>query len=148
MNPSMVALHSHWLNADAVKVAINTDLPVDKSYSSELQALSQFHSSFRRISVFYSLLYVVIEGYRELGSTDEKVDSLLKQCDFVDALRLFRNATFHYQKAPITEKAMKFLEAENSENWIKDLHVAFRRYFEQELPIKETMEKLKAIQSV
>ncbi|EOW3978454.1 hypothetical protein [Vibrio parahaemolyticus] len=144
MNPSMVALHSHWLNADAVKVAIYTDLPVVEGYSSELQTLSQLHSSFRRISVFYSLLYVVIEGYRELGSTDDKVDSLLKQCDFVDALRLFRNATFHYQKAPIPEKAMKFLEAENSENWIQDLHIAFRQYFEQQLPIKDTMEKLKA----
>ena len=144
MNPSMVALHSHWLNADAVKVVINTALPVDESYSSELQTLSQLHSSFRRISVCYSLLYVVVEGYRELDSTDEKVHSLLEQHDFVDALRLFRNATFHYQKAPIPEKAMKFLETENSENWIQDLHVGFRRYFEQQLPIKETMEKLKA----
>ncbi|HGF4942381.1 TPA: hypothetical protein ACF4E7_004721 [Vibrio parahaemolyticus] len=144
MNSSMVALHSHWLNADAVNVVINTNLPVDGSYSSELQTLSQLHSSFRRISVFYSLLYVVVEGYRELGSTDEKVDSLLEQYDFVDALRLFRNATFHYQKAPIPEKAMKFLETENSENWIQDLLVAFRQYFEKQLPIRETMEKLKA----
>ena len=144
MNPSMVALHSHWLNADAVKVAINTALPVDESYSSELQTLSQLHSSFRRISVFYSLLYVVVEGYRELGSTDEKVDSLLEQHDFVDALRLFRNATFHYQKAPIPEKAMKFLEADNSEYWIQELHSAFRQYFEKQLPIQETMAELKA----
>ncbi|WP_206742338.1 hypothetical protein [Vibrio parahaemolyticus] len=68
----------------------------------------------------------------------------MEQYDFVDALRLFRNATFHYQKAPIPEKAMKFLETENSENWIQDLHVAFRQYFEKQLPIRETMEKLKA----
>ncbi|WP_434633137.1 hypothetical protein [Vibrio sp. SCSIO 43086] len=144
MNSSMVALHSHWLNADAVNVVINANLPVDDSYSSELKSLSQLHSSFRRISVFYSLLYVVVEGYRELDITDERVDSLLEQYDFVDALRLFRNATFHYQKAPIPEKAMKFLETENSENWIQDLHVAFRQYFEKQLPIRETMEKLKA----
>lgn len=86
----------------------------------------------------------MIEGYQELGISDETVDSLLEQDDFVDALRLFRNATFHYQKASIPEKAMKFLETDNSEHCIKDLHVAFRQYFENQLPIKETMEKLKA----
>ena len=144
MKSSMVALHSHWLNADAVKVVINTDIPIDESFPSEIQKLSQLHSSFRRVSVFYSLLYVVVEGYRELNSVDEKVDSLLEAEDFVDALRLFRNAIVHYQKAPIPEKAMKFLETDNSEYWIQELHSAFRQYFEKQLPIQETMAKLKA----
>ncbi|MDN4709644.1 hypothetical protein QYZ44_07290 [Vibrio parahaemolyticus] len=144
MNSSMVALHSHWLNADAVKVVVSTNIPLDDAFSSELKNLSQLHSSFHRISVFYSLLYVVVEGYRELNGSNEKVDLLLAQDDFVDALRLFRNATFHYQKAPISEKTLKFLEAENSENWINDLHIAFREYFEQHLPIQETIEKFKA----
>ncbi|MGF1747139.1 hypothetical protein [Vibrio cionasavignyae] len=144
MKPSMVALHSHWLNADAVKVVSNTDIPVDESFPIEIQKLSQLHSSFRRICVFYSLLYVVVEGYRELNSSDEKVDSLLEAVDFVDALRLFRNATFHYQKTPISEKAMKFLETDNSELWIQELHSSFRQYFEKQLLIEETMAKLKA----
>ncbi|MGI2069249.1 hypothetical protein [Shewanella baltica] len=144
MKSSMVALHSHWLNADAVKVVINTSISIDESFPCEIQKLSQLHSSFRRVSVFYSLLYVVVEGYQELKSFDEKVDLLLEAEDFVNALRLFRNATFHYQKAPIPEKAMKFLEADNSEYWIQELHSAFRQYFEKQLPIQETMAELKA----
>ncbi|EKF9639412.1 hypothetical protein RAL73_003520 [Vibrio cholerae] len=144
MEPNMVALHSHWLNADAINVVINVEIPVDESFPSELQMLSQFSSSFRRISVFYSLLYVVVEGYREQRYSNEKIDTLLEQADFIDALRLFRNATFHYQKEPIPEKALKFLETTDSEKWIQDLHIAFRQFFEQQLPILETTEKLKA----
>ncbi len=68
----------------------------------------------------------------------------MEQADFIDALRLFRNATFHYQKEPIPEKALKFLETTDSEKWIQDLHIAFRQFFEQQLPILETIEKLKA----
>ncbi|MEZ9680635.1 hypothetical protein AB4306_11740 [Vibrio splendidus] len=143
MKSSMVALYSHWLNADAVKVVINSDIPTDESFPNEIQKISQLYSSFRRVSVFYSLLYVVVEGYRELKSSDEKVDSLLEAEDFVDSLRLFRNATFHYQKAPIPEKAMKFLETDNSEYWIQELHSTFRQYFEQQLLIQETMAILK-----
>ncbi|WP_425628275.1 hypothetical protein [Vibrio neptunius] len=146
MDSCMIALHSHWLNADAVKVVINVETKLDESFQSELQTLSQFHSSFCRISVFYSLLFVVIEGYRELGSSDDAIDSLLEQVDFVDALRLFRNATFHYQKTPIPEKARKFLETDGSEHWIQNIHMAFRQYFEKQLPIKETIEKMKTIQ--
>ncbi|MBL0493031.1 hypothetical protein [Aeromonas veronii] len=144
MDQNMVALHSHWLNADAIKVVISADIPVDGIFPSELQTLSQFGSAFRRISVFYSLLYVVVEGYREKGFSNDKIDLLLERTDFIDALRLFRNATFHYQKEPIPEKLLKFLEAKNSESWIQDLHISFRVFFEHKLPIQGTIEKLNA----
>ena len=42
-------------------------------------------------------LYTVIEGYRELQLQDPKIDGLLRSPN-VDALRLLRNATFHFQK--------------------------------------------------
>lgn len=140
----LISLHKHWLNADAVKEVVATGIGGDHCLPEGLAEFAELHSSFARLSVLYGLIYVVIEGYKELKCTNPKADELLSQEDFVDALRLFRNSTFHFQKDPIPEKAMKFLELPESENWIRALHLAFKNFFEAELPIKEIMDKLNA----
>lgn len=138
----LIALHKHWLNADAVKEVVTTKIRGEHGLPEDLAAFAEIHSSFARLSVLYGLIFVVVEGYRELKYVNKKVDELLAQENFVDALRLFRNATFHYQKSPIPEKAMKFLELPESEHWVRELHKAFKTFFEAELPIKETLDKL------
>lgn len=138
----LISLHKHWLNADAVKEVVATKIGGKHRLPDDLAAFAELHSSFARLSVLYGLIFVVVEGYRELKCVNQKVDELLAQDDFVDALRLFRNAIFHYQKSPIPEKAMKFLTLPESEHWIRQLHKAFKIFFEAELPIKETLEKL------
>lgn len=140
----LISLHKHWLNADAVKNVVTAKIGGDHGLPEGLAEYAELHSSFARLSVFYGLIYVVVEGYKELKYANPKVDELLSQEEFVDALRLFRNSTFHYQKNPIPEKALKFLELPESENWIKALHLAFKKFFEAELPIKEIMDKLNA----
>ena len=140
----LVSLHKHWINADSIKQVVTTKIGGNSGLPDELSNLAEMHSSFSRLSVLYGLIYVVIEGYQELNCKDENVDSLLEKEDFVDALRLFRNATFHYQKKAIPEKVLKFLELKESETWIENLHVAFKLYFEKTLPIKEMLDKLNA----
>lgn len=140
----LISLHKHWLNADAVKEVLKAKIGGGHDLPEALAELAEFHSSFARLSVLYGLIYVVVEGYRELKCSNERVDELISQEDFVESLRLFRNATFHYQKQPIPEKAMKFLELPESEIWIRNLHQAFKAYFESVLPIKETLDKLNA----
>ncbi|HTV38341.1 MAG TPA: hypothetical protein VMF12_18070 [Xanthobacteraceae bacterium] len=97
------------------------------------------------LSVWYALLYVVIEGYQEAKLHDEAVDELLAQEDYVSALRRFRNATFHYQGDPIPKKVMEFLTAQESEMWIRDLNRAFNRYLTRELHIAEDVERWKEL---
>jgi hypothetical protein len=140
----LISLHKHWLNADAVKKVVTAKIGGDHGLPEGLAEYAELHSSFARLSVLYGLIYVVVEGYKELKYANPKVDDLLSQEEFVDALRLFRNSTFHYQKNPIPEKALKFLELSESESWIKALHLAFKQFFEAELPIKEIMDKLNA----
>ncbi|MFM2484355.1 hypothetical protein [Celerinatantimonas yamalensis] len=140
----LISLHKHWLNADAVKEVVATKVGGEHGLPEGLAEFAEFHSSFARLSVLYGLIYVVIEGYKELKCTNQKVDELLSQEEFVDALRLFRNSTFHYQKNPIPEKALKFLKFPESETWIRSLHLAFKKFFEAELPINEMMDKLNA----
>ena len=138
----LISLHKHWLNADAIKHVVKTKIGGNSGLPKELQEFAEIHSAFARISVFYGLIYVVIEGYLELNLSNENVDSLLAKDEFVNALRLFRNATFHYQKQATPEKALKFLELKESEHWIRELHLAFKLYFEETLPIKEWYDKL------
>lgn len=140
----LVSLHRHWINADAVKQVVSTQVGEDSNLPDRIRELAEMHSSFARLSVLYGLIFVVVEGYKELNFTHERVDSLLAKEDFVDALRLFRNATFHYQKQAIPEKAMKFLELKESESWIKELHLSFKLFFEEALSIKEVMDELSA----
>jgi hypothetical protein len=140
----LVSLHKHWINADSVKQVVSAQVTKDSNLPDWVRQRVEMHSSFARLSVLYGLIYVVIEGYKELNFTNEKVDSLLAKEDFVDALRLFRNATFHYQKQAIPEKVMKFLELKESENWIRELHLYFKLFFEEALPIKEMIEQLNA----
>lgn len=85
------------------------------------------------MSVWYSLLYVVIESCVELGYHDTEVDAFLSNEDYVSRLRRFRNATFHYQEDPFSSKLLEFLEAENSSGWIRNLSHAFENFFEREL---------------
>ncbi|MCT7645547.1 hypothetical protein [Aliarcobacter butzleri] len=139
----LVSLHKYWITADAIKHVVITKIEEDTSnLPNKIAEVAEIHSSFIKLSVLYGLIYVVIEGYKELKYTNEQIDTLLVQDSFVDALSLFRNSIFHYQKEPISEKALKFLELKESEIWIREIHVAFKLFFEKELAIKEVLEEI------
>ena len=140
----LISLHKHWLNADAVKEVVNSPIKEGHGLPEELAKFAELQTSFAKLSVVYGLIYVVIEGYKELKCTDADIDELLAEAEFVDALRLFRNATFHFQKNPIPEKVMKFLDMPESEKWIRSLHRAFKMYFERNLPISEWLDQIKS----
>jgi hypothetical protein len=145
MKPELIALHKHWCTADAVKQFISADIPANgnEEYPEWFISLGNAASKFHRLSVWYSLIYVVVEGFRELKLTHPEVDSLLNNEEYVECLRLFRNATFHYQKDPLTEKALKFLEAKDSEKWIKNLSKALESFFLEVLPINDHIKAIK-----
>ena len=105
--------------------------------------MAQLWSSILHMQVFYALMHVVIEGYRELKLEDAAVDDLLKNEEMVDSFRCFRNAIFHFQKDPFSSKLVGFMEAEGSEKWAQELHSAFRSYFLKVLPIEEFKNSLK-----
>ena len=145
MNPQLIALHKHWCIADSVKQFVSEELPNIDDFDAEewVKELAGMQSTLHRMSVWYSLIYVVVEGYKELNCTHEAVDEILNNDECVDFLRLFRNATFHYQKDPLTEKAQKFLMAKDSEIWIRDLNKALEKFFLDNLPIREFLNAVK-----
>ncbi len=98
-------------------------------------------SKMHALEVFYGLIYVVIEGFRELRCADETVSVLLAKEDYVDLLRRFRNGVFHYQKDPIDSRLFDFMVREDSEIWVRDIHVALGKYLERRLSIREGVEQ-------
>ena len=97
----------------------------------ELSPIMLFHSPPGICLMYvYSALYVVIEGWQDLGLNDPKIDDLI-QSPFVDRLRRFRNATFHYQKDIISLKHLELFgtEEERTEMWLRDLYSELSRFF-------------------
>ena len=137
-DPRMVALHWHWLYADSINMRVGASVLSEKSKEKLadlgeekqlLLALGEMHSQFLALQISYALLYVVIEGYRELKLTDARIDAALAKEDYVDYLRRFRNSVFHYQAEPLNDKLLGFLARKDSEVWIRELNKAFDEFF-------------------
>lgn len=78
---------------------------------------------------WYGGLYAVIEGWRELGLTDDRIDPLLKSPN-VDLLRRYRNGAFHFQRCYYDKRFREFItEGENCVEWIRTLNSEFGRWF-------------------
>jgi len=84
------------------------------------------------MSLWYGCLYILIEGWRTLRLENQEIDALLRSSN-VNLLRIYRNATFHYQKDYLHEKYMTFLrEGEATATWVRAIHNAFAGYFARE----------------
>lgn len=145
----LAALHRHWIIADAVRVVLQQKTITPEQEESAIQrfgldfvAFGEHTSMVCRMQVWYSLLYVVVEGYRELGQHYEPLEEVLAKGEYVELLRRFRNATFHFQGDPLNDKLINFLNEKDSETWIHDLNKKLEAFLTQALPMKEAIEKM------
>ncbi len=84
------------------------------------------------MSHWYGSLYVVVEGWVELGLQDPIVDTLL-QSPNVELLRRFRNGTFHFQRKYWDQRFVDFWdESQGTVDWVANLNEAFGSYFLRE----------------
>ena len=145
---ALASLHKHFLAADAIKQLLFVDIPIatkDAGLRADLLEVGQYFSRVLRLQVFYGLLYVVVDGYSELGCQDRDVDELLTNADFVNALRRFRNATFHYQEDPISDKLLDFIAAKGSDDWSRNVYHALDRFFTSQLRLEKNLDALASI---
>ncbi len=86
---------------------------------------------FALMSAWYASLWVVVEGWRDIPLSDPSVDELLSSNRrYVELLRRYRNAVFHYQATFGGTKLMEFLrEGKSSVHWIFLLHEEFCRFY-------------------
>jgi hypothetical protein len=85
------------------------------------------------MSYWYAGLYVVIEGWLELGCHDEEIDRLLESPN-VDILRRYRNAVCHFQREYFHRKFFEMFSASGTADWVRELNQAFGKYFLEKKP--------------
>lgn len=137
-NIQIATLHRHWCVADAVRYHLSQSdkARMPSADKTGVAADVGLHiSTFYVLSVWYSLLYVVVEGFQSLRLHDQSVDELLAEEKYIDALRRFRNGTFHYQEEIIPKKLLDFVAVPESGRWIERLNGALNSFFIRELKI-------------
>jgi hypothetical protein len=78
--------------------------------------------TFLYLSYWYAALYVVVDGWQELGLADARVDPLLEPAK-LELLRRHRNAVFHYQPDYVPEKMLALMrEGATIAEWARTLH--------------------------
>lgn len=91
---------------------------------------------FASISLWLASLYVVVEGWKELGEKDRKIDELVDECpQYIDLLRKYRNAVYHYQPSLLDNRFFQFTGENESLIWAMTLELEFQRFL-WELPEK------------
>lgn len=84
---------------------------------------------FHYMSYWYAGLFVVIEGWREMGLQDQEIANLLDSPN-VDLLRRYRNGVFHFQRTYFDERFLAFIrDGEDVVDWVRSLNSAFGRFF-------------------
>jgi len=138
--PPIVTLYRYFIASNKMRILFDrtlTDPQFREKYQGKdpLSRAFVMHADDYGVFMFYWYggLYVVIEGYRELGLSDSKIDSLLASPN-VDFLRRCRNGVFHFQKDYIDERLLGFIRQPDSANWVRELTESFSEFFLREVP--------------
>jgi hypothetical protein len=115
-------LYGHWVNCNEIwHFSLSRNAPYNHKLSSDENEFIFIHSKLINLTIAYGLLYVVIEGYKELNLSDGKINLLLQNREYLNNLKRLRNAVFHFQNKPMPKKLMDFIEMNDSEKWILKL---------------------------
>lgn len=90
-------------------------------------------------------LYVVIDGWKELGKSDAVISELLDRYDdYYQLMRRFRNAVYHFQPTPLCEKLTNLLSPQSEVHpWATALQFEFQRVLCSMVPTAEIGEELR-----
>lgn len=131
MDSKVFTLHRYFIWANAMRTQLDLIFKnMNQSGTEEItKDLPEMISIFMYMSMWYGMLYVVVEGWRELGLSDPVIDELLASPN-VDFLRKYRNSAFHYQPEYLNAKQSEFLKSEfKPVEWVRKLNSEFGRYF-------------------
>jgi hypothetical protein len=80
------------------------------------------------LAYWYSSLYVVCEGWKDLKLSDPNIDAMLGDPN-IALLRRFRNGVFHFQSKYVDPRFTEFPAAQESYQWFRALSSAFGGWF-------------------
>lgn len=128
----LVTLHRYWIWANRLRdlldrVLAQRGMPTEESFPvwfADDPGLLMSH--------WYAALYVVVEGYQELGLHDAGIDQLLAS-SYVDLLRRYRNGVCHFQRGYFDSRFIDFMGPPGTPAWVRKLNAEFGRFFLEQL---------------
>ena len=126
-DPEIFNLYKYFVWADRMKDGFDEVL---RQHFHEKIEPARFEMEYNLyMSYWFGGLYVVIEGWQQLGLKDKSIGALLHSKN-VRLLRRYRNGVFHFQKDYFDERFLGFLrDGINHLIWIRKLHQEFDRFF-------------------
>jgi hypothetical protein len=125
------SLHRYFLAANAQRVAFQQIITghAEKTGEAPHYGGENWNENWIAMSYWYGGLYVVIEGWQELGLIDPEVDALLASPN-VALLKRYRNGTFHYQRKYFDERFQGLIrDGTDVVAWVTELNQQFGRFF-------------------
>jgi hypothetical protein len=118
-------LHKYFMNANVVKKNFFNILG-----EIDLENQIQVYEAGQLQNIWYSLLYVVIEGYSiELNLSDPAINFVLKnKKELIEKMKKFRNTIFHVQKSYNDPREIDFYKLDTTKETvegIREIHDIF-----------------------
>ena len=102
-----------------LKNKVNWKYELEKAYRIE---------SNMYMSLWYGMLYVVIEWWWKLRLEDQNIQKLLRSKN-VKLLEKYRNGVFHFEQNESYDGFEDFFEQPNTDKWARELTSEFSRWF-------------------
>jgi len=118
----VITLHRYFIYANRMRTHF------DKLIEQSRKDLTKDVELRLYMESWYGLLYVVIEGWRDLRLQDAEIDELL-QSPHVSLLKRTRNGVFHFQKNYFDARFLDFVTTDGTAVWVRTLNRAFGRFF-------------------
>ena len=122
------ALHRYYIWANRMRTSFDELLQEKQLATKPLRKGWDIEANLY-MSYWYGGLYVVVEGWKELGLRNDVIDNLLKSPN-VELLRRYRNGVFHFQKEYHDERFLGFMrDGRDAVEWVRSLNLEFGRVF-------------------
>ena len=127
----ILSLHKYYIFANQMQVQY---FGLIEANNKGLRNRKQFDiEEITYMSLWYGMLYVVLEGYKGLKLKDELIDNLTRSTN-IKLLYQFRNGVFHFQKNYFNKKFLGLIaEGGKSAEWIISLHAELGRFLLKEM---------------
>lgn len=125
---SLITLHRYYIWANKLRVDFQNIL----KNKGKLSKAKYDIEALMYMSLWYGMLYVVIEGWQNLKLNDEIIDKLLKS-QYTNLLKRYRNGVFHFQKKYKDERFDNLDKEKDAVKWIVDVNKEFGRFFLEKL---------------
>lgn len=127
LEKKLITLHKYFIWCDRMRV--HFDLILNQNIDDEIVD-KKIHEidSMLYMSLWYGLLYVVIEGWEELKLDNQEINELLKS-DNTNLLKRYRNGVFHFQADYNNERFVNFFKEPKTVAWAHKLNEEFSQFF-------------------